>query len=194
MTVEPPSPPDPPPPSAPQPPPGQQPLGGDPTPRAQQGPPPPDFEASKQRAQKASGADMVMIVAGGLFLIATFLPWYRFRFGGVLTASRTAWGSGALGVLAALCGVAAAVIALLVALGSSGMSAASAGLGEFTLSAAALFFAFLRLVFRLPGTTFAEQVSRGFLHVNRGIGMWLGVLLAIVMTIAGYQKYRENAV
>lgn len=193
MTVEPPAPPDPPPPSDPRPA-GQQPLGGDPTPRAQQGPAPADFEASKPPAHKASGVDMLMIVAGGLFVISTFLPWYRFRFGSVLTASRTAWGSGGFGVLAGLCGIAAVAIAVVVALGASELSAASAGLLEFGLSAAALFFSFLRLVFRLPGTTFAERISRGFLHVNRGIGLFLAVLLAIVMTIAGYRKYRENAV
>ena len=136
---------------------------------------------------------MVMIVAGALYLIATFLPWYRFRFG-IISASRTAWGSGGLGVLAALCGIAAAAVAVAVAVGSSGISAASAGVLEFALAAAALFFCFIRLVIRLPGATVAERVSRGFFHVNRGVGLWMAIVLAIVMTIAGYRKYRGNAV
>ena len=136
---------------------------------------------------------MVMIVAGGLFLIATFLPWYRIRIGG-LSASHTAWGSGGLGVLAALCGIAAGAVAAAVATRMMDVGAASAGLLEFVLSAAAAFFTFVRLVIRPPGTDAAIALTRGLLHVSRGLGILFALLLAIVMTIVGYRTYRENAV
>lgn len=139
------------------------------------------------------GPDLVLLIAGAVFLVATFLPWYRATFGR-LSASDTAWGSGGLGVLAALFGIGAGVVAVMIASGSKNIGSQSAGLLALLLSGLALLFTFLRLVVRPPGAEEVERLSRGLVDISRGIGLWLALAAAIAMTIASYQKYRQTAV
>jgi hypothetical protein len=160
---------------------------------------PPDLGGMGKKVAGARGFDLVLLVAGALFLIATFLPWYRVTVravGGrtIVPISDGAWGGGGLGVLAALCGIGAGVVALAVATGSKGLSQQSAGLLAFVIAAAALFFTFLRLIIRPPEFRTLEEATKGIAQVQRGFGLWLALILAVVMTFAGYRKYREHAV
>lgn len=146
-----------------------------------------------RKVAAARGPDLILLVAGAVFLVATFLPWYRASFGR-FTVSDTGWGSGGLGILAALFGIAAAVIALMAVTGSKSLGSQSAGLLALVLSALALVFTLLRVLIRPQGSSEIEQLSRGLVDVTRGIGLWLAFAAAVVMTFAAYQKYRANAV
>jgi hypothetical protein len=141
----------------------------------------------------ARGPDLMLLIAAAVFLVASFLPWYRASFGN-LTASEGAWASGGLAVLAALFGIGAGLVALIPLTGSKSLSAQSAGLLALVLAALALLFTFLRLVIRPAGSAEIERLSRGLVDVSRGIGLWLAFAAAIVMTVAAYQKYRQTAV
>jgi hypothetical protein len=170
-----------------------------PTPEPPPGSPPPDWGAAGKKVAGAKGFDLLLLVAGALYLIASFLPWYRITFqavGGrtIAPISDGAWGGGGLGVLAALCGIGAGAVALVVATGSKSLSQQSAGLLAFVLATSALFFTFLRVIVRPTGSGAIERLTGGVAHVQRGYGLWLALLLALVMTFAGYQKYRQHAV
>ena len=159
-----------------------------------------DLGAMGKKVAGARGADMMLLVSGGIFFIATFLPWYRIRFAksvlpqvGTNVGSSNGWQGGGLGVLAALLGIGALIVAVAAVTGS-GPGPQTAGLLAFGLSAGALAFTFLRLIIRPSGSRAAEVLSRGLFRVDRGYGLLIALLAAIVMTIAGYQKYREHAV
>jgi hypothetical protein len=154
---------------------------------------PPDWDDMRRKVATARGPELILLIAGAAFLIATFLPWYRASVGR-LTVSDHAWGSGGLGVLAAILGVGAMVVALMSVTGTKSLGSQSAGLLAFVLSVLALVFTFLRLVIRPEGASEIERLSGGLVDVSRGIGLWIGFAAAIVMTVAAYQKYRASAV
>ena len=147
----------------------------------------------RQKVAGARGPDLMLLIAGGVFFIATFLPWYRASVGR-LSVSDHAWGSGGLGVLAALLGVGATIVALMAVTGAKRLGSQSAGLLALLLSALALVFTFLRLVIRPEGSSDIERLSGGLVDISRGIGLWLALAAVIVMTVAAYQKYRATAV
>jgi len=149
---------------------------------------------------RVRGADMLLLVSGAIFSIATFLPWYRFRFAGSVAVqvgsfgTNNAWQSGGLGVLAALLGIGALIVAIAVATGSGSPGPQAAGLLAFALSLGALFFTLLRFLFRPAGSGALERLSRGLLQVHRSYGLLVALIAAVIMAVAGYQKYREHAV
>lgn len=174
-------------PPAPPPPPEGPPPPGPP------GDSPPDWDDMRRKVATARGPDLMLVIAGAVFFIATFLPWYKASVGR-LSVSDTGWGSGGLGVLAALFGIGAAAVALMAVTGAKKLGSQSAGLLALVLSALALVFSFLRLVIRPQGAADIERLSGGLVDVSRGIGLWLAFAAAIVMTVAAYQKYRATAV
>ena len=149
-----------------------------------------DIERVPRRIGDRSPIDVVLIASGLLFVIATFLPWYEATVG-PLSITESAWNVGALGLLAALCGVAAAAVAVAVPFGVWKISFQSAALVEIVLAPATLFFTFLRVVVGAPGDGVTE-FTRGLIRVSRGIGLWGGLVLAAVMTAAAVQKYRNE--
>lgn len=157
------------------------------------GPPVPEPAQVGRALPTPRGPDLVLLIASAVFLVATFLPWYRATFGR-LSASDTAWGSGGLGVLAALFGVGAGVVAVMIASGAKKIGPRNAGLYALLLSSLALLFTFGRLILRPPGAEEVERLSRGLVDISRGIGLWLALAAAIAMTFASYQKYRQTAV
>ena len=167
-----------------------------------EGPPPPSVPPEQPAAGTGvgvKGPDLILLAAGAIFFFATFLPWYRATFAKTLVRvsySDNAWGSGGLGVLAAILGIGATAVVLSVVFGSrKSMSKQSAAVLSLALAIGGLATTFLRLVFRPRGSAAAEQIGRAVgLEITRGIGLWLAFAAAIVMTVAAYQKYRATAV
>jgi hypothetical protein len=174
-------------------PPAPPPEGPEPVPPPGGSPPPVEWSEIGRKVTAARGEDLTLLVASAVFLVATFLPWYRYTFGR-LSASDTAWGSGGLAVFAALLGIGVGVVAVLATSGSKNMGPQSAGLLALLLSALALLFTFLRFVIRPPDAEAIERQFRGLVDISRGIGLWLALAAAIAMTIASYRKYRQSAV
>ncbi len=88
-----------------------EPPGGPPTPP---GGGAPDWGEMKGKLTATQGPDRLLLITGAVFFICTFLPWYRVSFsspGIKASDSSSAWGLDSLGVLAALLGTAALVVA-----------------------------------------------------------------------------------
>jgi len=150
----------------------------------------PDWGDMKNKVAAAQGPDRMLLIAGLVFLVSTFLPWYRVTVRGFGSASDNAWGLGGLGVLAALFGVAAFGVA--VAGLSGAVKVPSAALLSLGIAGGTLLFTLLRFLFK-PGGDAAASISiltAGAIKITRGIGLWIGLVVAIVMTAAAYQKYK----
>jgi hypothetical protein len=165
-------------------PPSQPPMGGS---------KPPDFGEMGDKLKAAQGPDKTLLIAGFLFLIATFLPWWRVSAAGFGSASENAWGVGGLGALAALFGLATLVFAVTAVTGMLKPNP-SFGLLALVLAGGTLLFTLLRFLFKPGGSasTAAEALSRGLFKITRGIGLWAGLVLAILMAIAAFQKYQAS--
>lgn len=151
----------------------------------------PDWEAILRRITALRGPDLMLVTTSVLYLVATFLPWYEATLG-PLTISEGAWNAGGLGLIAALCGLASASVALSVALGIWRVGQQTVTLLEIVLAPATLLFTFLRLVIDPPGASLA-QFTMGAVKIGRGFGLWAAFVLAIAMTVAAVAKYRRAA-
>jgi hypothetical protein len=87
--------------------------------------------------------------------------------------------------------VAAAAVAIGVPFGVWKISSQSAALLEIVLAPATLFFTFLRVVVGAPDDGVTE-FTRGVIRVSRGVGLWGGLVLAAVMTVAAVQRYQNE--
>jgi hypothetical protein len=146
-----------------------------------------------KKLQAAQGPDRMLLIAGFLFLVATFLPWWRVRVVGFGSASENAWGIGGLGVLAALFGLATLALAVAAITGMMKPNP-SFGLLALVLAGGTLLFTLLRFLFKPGGEAgaAAEALSRGAIKLSRGVGLWAGLVLAIFMAVAAYQKYQAS--
>ena len=169
-----------------QPPPPPEPTGGG-------EPKPPDFGEMSNKLKAAQGPDRLLLIAGFLFLVATFLPWWKVSIVGFGSASENAWGIGGLGVLAALFGLAALGFAVAAITGMMKPNP-SFGLLALVLAGGTLLFTLLRFLFKPGGDagSAAEALSRGAIKLSRGIGLWAGLVLAIIMAVAAFQKYQSS--
>lgn len=173
----------------------EQPPGGPP---AEGKPPegkPSGWGEMKGKLAAAKGPDRLIVIAGILFFVTTFLPWYTVKvsaFGRVFArASENAWGLGALGLLAALLGLAATGLAASLVLGvEMKPSAQSQGALALGLGAGTVLFTLLRLIVNPAGTEAVALLSQGAVRVSRGIGLYLALVLAIALAYGGYQKFQ----
>jgi len=68
----------------------------------------------------------------------------------------------------------------------------SAALLGLALAGGTLLFTLLRFLFK-PGGDAAASISllsAGAIKISRGIGLWAGLVLAVLMTVAAFQKYQ----
>lgn len=160
------------------------------------GPPPatpggtPDWDDMKGKLTEAKGPDRILLITGLVFVVCTFLPWYRVRITGFGSVSDNAWGVGGLGVLAALLGWATFIVAVGAVVGVIKRSA-SIDMLALGLAGGTLLFTLLRLVFEPGGEV--ESLSLGALKITRGIGLWVGLVAALGMAYAAWQKYSAKA-
>ena len=148
----------------------------------------PDWGEMKGKLTATQGPDRMLMIAAVLFVIATFLPWYKVSVVGFVGGSENAWGLGGLGVLAAILGLGAAVLAVALALGS--VKIPSAPLLAVGLAGGTLLFTLLRFLFKPGGD--AAILSSGVVKISRGFGLWAALVLALAMGVAGYQKFKAS--
>src|SRR5438270_1716494 len=79
----------------------------------------PDWGEMKGKLAAARGADRMILIAGLIFFIDSFLPWYGVKLGILGTFTRSGWGMGGLAVLAILFGIADTVFAAMRVLGAN---------------------------------------------------------------------------
>lgn len=140
-----------------------------------------------------STADAVMLVLGVLFVIISFLAWYRVRF---LTAkppivrSHVAWRSGFFAWGAALISLGIAAFA--------GMRIAGTEI-RMRITAPALYLLAGVTVFFLTALRFLIKPnlsglgnSPDFARITRGFGLYLALVVAAAMAAAGFRAYQEE--
>ena len=141
---------------------------------------PPDWGEMGQKLKGAQGPNRTLLIAGLLFFVDSFLPWYGFRFsvlGRGIGANFSGWNSGGLAVIAILLGIAATALAVVEVTGAVDASKMPTGTVSLALAGGAFVFTVLRLV---------TQV-----HITK-YGLYFGIVLSGVMAYAAYQKFQAT--
>jgi hypothetical protein len=126
----------------------------------------------KNKVTAAKGPDRLIMIAGLLFLVDSFLPWYGVQ--GLVDLK--GWSAGGLAVLAILCAIAATAVAVAGVVGAMPPSPQTATI-TLALSGGALVFALLRF---LTATSLTRY------------GLYIAIVLGAIMTYASYQKYKAT--
>ena len=140
----------------------------------------PDWGAMGQKLRSAHGPNRILLIAGLLFFVDSFLPWYGASgtfLGHRISIHVSGWRSGGLAVLAIVLGLVATALAALEVTGALGDTNLPSGALAVGLSGTALFFVLLRWV---TETNFTKY------------GLFVGLILTAVMTYAGYQKLQTS--
>lgn len=153
-----------------QPPPPQPPAGGG-------GPKPPDFGEIGNKLKAAQGPDRLILIAGLLFFIDSFLPWYGVSVG-PFSINAKGWSSGGLAVISILLALAALVVAALSVTGMMKDVGVPIGTLQLVLCGGALVFALLRFITQTSATKY---------------GLFIAIVLGAVMTYAAWQKKSATA-
>jgi hypothetical protein len=133
------------------------------------------------KIKSARGPDRVILIAGLLFFVDSFLPWYGVK-GVAAVAVRSlggspnvkGWSSGGLAVISILLAIAATLFAAMKA-GGMQIGGANDGTIYLALGGGAFLFALLRL---LTETNFTRY------------GLYVAIILGAVLAFGGWQKYQ----
>lgn len=141
---------------------------------------------------KLSTANWVILIAGALILIGSFLPFYKADspLGG--TDSQNAWSSGEflIATLPALLGVLMAVHVALVAFANMKFPDRVLGLTWDQVHLALGFQVAVMMVFFLIRD---PNFGLGGLGIDRGIGMFIMLIAAIGLLVGAIMRTREGA-
>jgi hypothetical protein len=141
------------------------------------GPKPPDFGEMGDKLKAARGPDRLILIAGILFFIDSFLPWYGVS-AGPFKINVKGWSAGGLAVLAILLALAALVVAVLQVTGTMKDVGMPVGTLQLVLCGGALVFALLRFITETRLTKY---------------GLFIAIILGAVMTYAAWQKKSAGA-
>jgi hypothetical protein len=145
---------------------------------------PPDWGEMGQKLKSAQGPNRIILIAGLVFVVDSFLPWYGVK-GFLAQAARAAgispnikgWSSGGLAVFAILLAIAATALAVIEVLGlmkDQNMPTAPLMLG---LTVGAFTFAILRFLTQTSLTKY---------------GLYIAIVAGGAMAYAGYQKFQTS--
>jgi hypothetical protein len=148
------------------------------------GPGQPDWGEIKGKLTGARGPDRIILVAGLLFFVAMFLPWFGVSLGPI-GATTNGW-HGFTGYVAGLCGLAIAAFASVRLIGVKvDLGTIQDGIVYLGLGAGTLVFAVLRFVLK-PG-------GYGIVKVGWRWGAFVGLALAVATFYGAWQKYQAKA-
>lgn len=137
----------------------------------------PDWGEMKNQVIAAKGPDKMILIAGVLFLIDSFLPWYGVSFGPA-SVNISGWNSGGLAVLSILFAIAALALAVIRVAKVNIALPVKDGMVYLVLGGGAFLFALLRLITETSFTKF---------------GVYLAVVLGGVLAYAGWMKNKAQA-
>lgn len=138
----------------------------------------PDWGDMKDKMMAARGPDRMILIAGILFFIDSFLPWAKSSFG-IINVNVKGWSSEWTAVLSILFALAALLLAAARMGGMNAPLPAKDGVLYLVFGGGAFVFALLRLL------TLPAGVSAGF-------GLWIALVLGVVLAYAGYMKYKAS--
>ena len=128
-----------------------------------------------------STATKILLVAGLLFFIDTFLPWQRVCFGPVC-ASASAWGGdgGFLGVLAGLFALALVIWEAMQAMSVNLNMNVPANKISAGLAGGTVLFGLIKFIMALTN--------------HPGFGAFIGIILLAAIAYGGYMKWQESTI
>lgn len=144
------------------------------------GPQPPDWGQMGRKLRTAQGPNRTLLIAGLLFFVDSFLPWYGVsgKFINVtIRINISGWHAGGVADIAILLGIAVTAVAALEVLGAMGETNRSTGALALLLSGGAFVFVLLRWLTETRATKY---------------GLFIALVLSAVMTYAGYQKVQAE--
>jgi hypothetical protein len=131
-------------------------------------------------ALRASGEGLAWV--GGLVLaLSSFMSWYTVSLEG-FTASVTGWHTGLLGKLVFFVGAAVLVLLILRATGVELPPSVPLGMVIALLGAVATVFVLVRLI----------SIPDDFAPAGRSIGLWISLLAALLLIVAGLLRSAEE--
>ncbi|MBI4728569.1 MAG: hypothetical protein HY775_03595 [Acidobacteria bacterium] len=146
-----------------------------------QTPKPPDWGEMKGKLTAARGPDRLILIAGVLFFVDTFLAWFGLstQFGSV---NGNAWDVGGTATVASLLAILTTAFAAARVLGAKfKVGNVNDGLIYLVLGGGTFVFTLLRFVLA-PGAL--------GIHLGRKYGIFIALVLAAVMAFGSYQKYQ----
>ena len=131
-------------------------------------------------ALRASGAGLAWV--GGLVLaLSSFMSWYTVSLEG-FTASVTGWHTGLLGKLVFFVGAAVLLLLILRATGVELPPSVPLGMVIAGLGAVGTVFVLVRLI----------SIPDDFAPAGRSIGIWISLLAALLLIVAGLLRSAEE--
>jgi hypothetical protein len=125
--------------------------------------------------------DRVGLVAGLVLAVSSFTGWYTGPSEGV-TVSVLGWHSGAVGKLVFFVGLGVVLIVALRELGVAMPAALPESLVVIALGVLATIFALVRVI----------SIPDDFFFAGRGVGIWISLLSAIAVIVAGLLQASEE--
>jgi len=123
----------------------------------------PDWGEMKGKLTAARGADRMILIAGLVYFVDSFLPWYGAGFSGFglhLSVTASGWSSGGLAVLAILLAMADMVFAAARVLGANiNLGEIKDGLVYILLGGGAFLFTLLRLLTQVHYTKYGLYIA-----------------------------------
>jgi hypothetical protein len=127
------------------------------------------------------GPDRLILVAGALFFIDSFLPWY-----GVLGFNGSAWDVGGTATIAVILAIAATAFAAAQAVGAKmTIEPKTSGLIYAVLGGGTVLFTIIRIAAKPGGGVAGGLITRKY-------GIWVALILALVLAYGAYQKYQAG--
>ncbi len=121
-------------------------------------------------------------VAALVFTLSSFMGWYSGRLDG-LQVSALGWDTGLLGKLVLVVGLAVLVLLVLRATGVELPPAVPVGMVIAGLGAVGTIFVLIRLI----------EVPDDYAGLGRAIGIWISLVAALLLIVAGLLKAAEEA-
>ena len=137
----------------------------------------PDWGQMKDKLTSVTGADRMILIAGLVFFIDSFLPWYGVSLFGV-SVSENGWGTGGLAVLSILFAIAATAFAAMRVLGVKMDLPIKDGDLYLALGGGAFLFALLRWVTEMDFTKY---------------GLYIAIIAGAVLAYGGWMKRSAKA-
>ena len=138
----------------------------------------PDWGEMKGKLAAAGPADRMILIAGLVFFIDSFLPWYGFSIAGFGGANISGWSSGGLAVLSILLAILAMAFAAVRVFGVKlNLGSVNDGVVYLALGGGAFVFALLRF---LTAT-----------HLTK-YGLFIAIIAGGVLAFGGWQKFNAS--
>jgi hypothetical protein len=125
--------------------------------------------------------DRLGLLGGVVLAVSAFTGWYSGSGQGV-TVSVTGWHTGTLGKLVFFLGVAAVVVVAVRELGVDMPAAVPESLLTIALGSLATIFVLVRVI----------SIPDDFFFAGRGVGIWISLVAAIAVIVAGLLQASEE--